>query len=117
MKSEVEILRADHSLIQQMVDTIIREADPDTVILFGSRARGDAGTHSDVDLLIVEPEPFSPQRSRRQETARLYLALRRLAVPKDLLLYSRDEFERFKDSAHHIVGRAQREGKVLHERV
>lgn len=106
----------EDSLIREMVDTIVREADPDTVILFGSRARGNARADSDVDLLIVEREPFTPQRSRRQETARLYLALRKLAIPKDLLLYSRDEFERLKDSAHHIVGRAQREGKILHER-
>lgn len=106
----------EDSLIREMVATIVREADPDTVILFGSRARGNARADSDVDLLIVEREAFSPQRSRRQETARLYLALRKLAIPKDLLLYSRDEFERLKDSAHHIVGRAQREGKVLHER-
>ena len=28
-------------MIRKMVDTIIREADPDAVILFGSRARGD----------------------------------------------------------------------------
>lgn len=106
----------EDSLIREMVDTIVREADPDTVILFGSRARGDARPGSDVDLLIVEREPFSPQRSRRRETARLYLAVRRLAIAKDLLLYSRDEFERLKDSPHHIVGRAQREGKVLHAR-
>ncbi|MBI5107556.1 MAG: nucleotidyltransferase domain-containing protein [Rhodocyclales bacterium] len=110
------MLSNDDSLIREMVDTIVREADPDTVILFGSRAHGNARADSDVDLLIVEREPFSPQRSRRQETARLYLALRKLAISKDLLLYSRDEFERFKDSAHHIVGRAQREGRVLHER-
>jgi predicted nucleotidyltransferase len=106
----------ESSLIREMVDTIIREADPDTVILFGSRARGDERPDSDVDLLIVEAEPFSPLRSRRQEAARLYLALRKLAIPKDLLVYSRDEFERYKNSPYHIVGRAQREGKVLHER-
>ena len=106
----------EERLIREMVDTIVREANPDTVILFGSRARGDARADSDVDLLIVEREPFSLQHSRRQETARLYLALRKLPIPKDLLLYSRDEFERFKNSPHHIVARAQREGKVLHER-
>jgi len=106
----------ENSLIREMVDTIVREANPDIVILFGSRARGDARPDSDVDLLIVEPEPFSPLRSRRQETARLYLALRRLARSKDLLLYSRDEFERLKDAANTIVGRALREGKVLHQR-
>lgn len=74
-----------------------------------ARARGDARPDSDVDLLIVEREPFSPQRSRRQETARLYLALRKLAISKDLLLYSCEEFERLKISPHHVVGRALRE--------
>ncbi len=102
--------------IQVMVDILVREANPDAVILFGSRARGDARADSDVDLLIVEAEPFSPQRSRRKETARLYMALRKVAVAKDLLLYSRDEFTRLKTSAHHVAGRAQREGKVLHGR-
>ncbi len=106
----------EDSLITEIVDTIVREADPDTVILFGSRARGDAREDSDIDLLIVEREPFNSQRSRRQETARLYIALRKLQISKDLLLYSRDEFEQLKDSAHHIIGRAQREGKILHVR-
>ncbi len=98
----------------------VREAIPDTVILFGWRARGDSRPDSDVDLLIVEPEPFSPQRSRCQETARLYLALRKLALRKlamrkDLLLSGRDEVERLKDSAHPVVGRALREGRVLYQ--
>lgn len=112
----IKVRSEEDSIIRKMVDTIVREADPDTVILFGSRARGDARPDSDVDLLIVEREPFSPQHSRRQETARLYLALRKLAISKDLLLYSREEFEQLKDSPHHIVGRAQREGLVLHVR-
>jgi predicted nucleotidyltransferase len=106
----------ESSLIREMVETIVREANPDVVILFGSHARGDARPDSDVVLLVVEREPFSPQHNRRQETARLYLALRKLAMPKDLLLYSREEFELLKDSPHHIVGRARREGKILHER-
>lgn len=103
-------------LLQQMVQTIINEVAPETIILFGSRARGDARADSDVDLLVVETEPFSPQRSRRKEAARLYMALRGMAVSKDILLYSRDEFERWKNSLNHIVGRAHREGRVLHGR-
>ena len=103
-------------LLQQMVQTIIKEVSPETIILFGSRARGDARADSDVDLLVVETEPFSPQRSRRKEAARLYMALRGVAVSKDILLYSRDEFERWKNSLNHVVGRAHREGRVLHDR-
>lgn len=107
---------SEETLLQQMVETIVREVSPETIILFGSRARGDARFDSDVDLLVVESEPFSPQRSRRKEAARLYMALRGLAVSKDILLYSRDEFDHWKSSPNHVVGRAHREGRVLHGR-
>ncbi len=103
-------------LLRKMVDTIVREVSPEAIILFGSRARGDASADSDVDLLVVESEPFSPQRSRRKEAARLYMALRGLAISKDILLYSRDEFDHWKSSLNHVVGRALREGRVLHGR-
>lgn len=109
-------LSNEEVLLRQMVETIVSEVAPETIILFGSRARGDARPDSDVDLLIVETEPFSPQRSRRKEAARLYMALRGMAVSKDILLYSRDEFERWKNSLNHVVGRAHREGRVLHGR-
>lgn len=106
----------DETLLRQMVKIIVREVSPETIILFGSRARGDSRPDSDVDLLIVETEPFSPQRSRRKETARLYIALKELDVSKDILLYSRDEFEHWKNSKNHVVGRAVREGKMLYGR-
>ncbi len=106
----------EEALLHQMVDIIVCEVSPEAIILFGSRARGDARSDSDVDLLIVETEAFSPQRSRRKEAARLYMALRRLGISKDILLYSRDEFEHWKNSMSHVVGRAYREGRVLHGR-
>lgn len=106
----------ENQIVQAMVDIIVREANPEAIILFGSRARGDAGPDSDVDLLVVEAEPFSPQRSRRAETTRLYRLLRDMPLAKDLLLYSKAEFEFWKTSLNHVVGRAHREGRVLHER-
>lgn len=109
-----DMVTSEEPLLQQMVETIVREVSPETIIFFGSRARGDARPDSDVDLLVVETEPFSPQRSRRKEAARLYMALRGLAISKDILLYSRDEFERWKNSLNHVVGRAHRKGRLLH---
>jgi predicted nucleotidyltransferase len=105
--NEAEILR-------RMIDILVREADPEAIILFGSRARGDARPDSDVDLLIIEREPFGPGRSRIQEAARLYHALRHLPASKDLLVYSRDEFQRWKEALNHVVANATREGRVLY---
>ncbi len=106
----------ENQLLQEMVEVIVREVDPEAIILFGSRARGDARPDSDVDLLVVESEPFSVQRSRRLETMKLYRALMNWPISKDLLVYSRDEFDKWKASLNHVVGRASREGRILHER-
>ena len=40
-------------LVQTMVQRIVERFRPVRVILFGSRARGEAGPWSDVDLLVV----------------------------------------------------------------
>ena len=63
------------ALIDRMVQAIVDEVDPEQVILFGSRGRGDHRHDSDVDLIVVEAEPFGPERSRHREMERLYHAL------------------------------------------
>jgi len=98
----------EDTLLRQMAEVIVREDDPEAIILFGSRARGEARLDSDVDFLVVEMEPFSPRRSRHKEMFRLSMALRHLPVAKDILIYSRNEFEYWKDSLNHVVGRASR---------
>lgn len=108
--------RVDDALLERMVQVIVDEVDPEQVILFGSRARGDARTDSDVDLVVVEAAPFGPDRNRRAEAARLWRALARFRVPKDILVFSRTEVDYWRDSLNHVLARALREGKVLYER-
>ena len=104
------------ALLNQMVQAIVAEVDPEQVILFGSRARGDAREDSDVDLVVVEAEPFGPERSRRQELVRLYHALVEFPVSTDILVYSHDDVDYWRDSLNHVLARALREGRVLYER-
>ena len=104
------------ALLDQMVQAIVDEVDPEQVILFGSRARGEEREDSDVDLVVVEAEPFGKTRSRRLEAVRLWRTLSRFVVPKDILVYSRDEAERWRGSIDHVLARALREGWVLYER-
>jgi predicted nucleotidyltransferase len=103
-------------VLTEMVQTIVREVAPEQVYLFGSRARGDVCADSDVDLLIVEREPFGPEHSRFREINRIYQALLRFRVYKDIVLCSSDELARWRTSINHIVGTCQREGKLLYER-
>lgn len=104
------------AILQQMVKAIVEEVDPEQVILFGSRARGDDRENSDVDLMVVESEPFGPGRSRHGEMVKLYHALADFRVAADVLVYSQDDVAYWRDSLNHVLARALREGKVLYER-
>jgi len=102
--------------LQDIVRVIVDTVDPEQIVLFGSQARQDSGPASDIDLLIVKSEPFDVVRSRRKEMALLWRALARFPIAKDILLYSRDEVEYWRDSLNNVVARALREGRVLYER-
>ena len=107
---------ASDALLERMVRAIVVEVDPEQIILFGSRARDDATSESDFDFIVVEAGPFGGGRNRHAEEVRLYRALAGYSIPKDILVYSRDEVDHWRDSLNHVLARALREGKVLYER-
>ena len=103
-------------VLRRMTQIIVREIHPAQIVLFGSRARGDASPDSDVDLLIVQDDEFAPDQVRHELLRRLRAQLSGFGVAKDLLLYSRAYVEEWRGSLNHVVGRALREGRVLYER-
>jgi predicted nucleotidyltransferase len=54
------------------------------VILFGSHARGEAGKHSDLDFLVIEPSVEHPA----SESVRLRRALGDLVIAADVIVVS-----------------------------
>jgi predicted nucleotidyltransferase len=95
-----------------MVRLIVREFDPDQIILFGSHARGTAGEDSDVDLLIVMPVAGS----KREKRLAIRLALHEFDVPKGIMVTTPEEFAWRKEIPGTVERPAAREGKVLYGR-
>lgn len=76
-------------LIAKLIRKKINEIDPSAqVILFGSRARGDAREDSDWDLLILTEYPVNPEKER-QFRENLYDLELETGEPFSLFAYSR----------------------------
>ena len=101
--------------LSAMSASIVATVHPERIILFGSHARGDANEDSDIDLLVVVDDGFQ-ERSRWRELQEIRRKLASFPLPKDILLYSRDEVARWRHSANHIITHALQEGRPLYER-
>lgn len=86
-------------------------SSPAQVIVFGSYARGDADEHSDLDLLVIEREV----RDKADEYMRLHRAVGSIGVGVDVVVLSRDDFERRSQVPGTLPYWAQKEGHVLHD--
>ena len=96
--------------IIEIVKRITSDGKPVKVILFGSRARGDAAASSDVDLLIIERDPVL----QRRESVRLRRLLRDFKIPIDIVVIGQAFAERYWDIPGSVLYPAYREGIVLY---
>jgi len=63
MKEGKDILERD-PILRRIVEVIVKEIDPDKIILFGSRARGNYKEDSDYDILVLK-EGVSSREGRK----------------------------------------------------
>ena len=96
------------AVVQRLVDGL----HPERIYLFGSRARG---THisgqSDFDLLVIVPDSDLP---RHQREARSYDTLWGLTTPVDLIVLTRDEFDRSSRVKTSLASTAQTQGQLIY---
>ena len=102
----------EQSKIQEIVERIVKNYDPDKVILFGSYAQGTATEKSDVDFLIVKDSPLPRHQRGRELRRHLYGML----VPMDILVYTNDELGEFRNVKSSFINNVMKTGKILYAR-
>ena len=96
--------------LEQVVRKIVKKLKKDRsvrlILLFGSMARGDIRSGSDVDLIVVKEtdKKFLDRLDEFYEDA---------DVAMDVLVYTPEEFERMKGKS--FIKKAIEEGKILYE--
>ena len=103
---------------QQTAVRVIREVlgrhelGLERILLFGSRARGQARFDSDWDLyVLVDGDP--PFHQRRQAVTEIRRELARLRIPNDVIISSSQRFERLKHYPSHLGYEVALEGIQL----
>ena len=101
-------------LINYIVEKIVREIQPEKIILFGSYARGNFTSDSDLDLFIVKDDKEESSRGIRRKIDAL-LRGRKFAV--DLLVRKTEEVEwNFRAQNPFYLYHIFKYGKVLYEK-
>lgn len=103
---------SDQAVLDEIVRRIVAVADPDRIILFGSRARGEADEESDYDLLVIGPSVEGYYR----RTIPLYQALSGLGVSKDVMWWTPEEVRQWEGVKTHFISQVLEEGEPIYER-
>jgi len=106
------ISKSDNSSseIRRLAERIWTGAQPEEIYLFGSHATGTAGPDSDIDFLVVM-ETDLPRHKRARSIRPL---LRGAGIPVDILVRTREEFEKGKDRVGTVSYCAAHAGKLLY---
>ena len=98
-------------IINDIKDRLIKAYSPQAIYLFGSYAWGNPDEQSDLDLLVIikESEDRSYVRPRIGERA-----LVGVLVPRDIIVYTSDEFKKYADDTSTLCYKIKQEGRLLY---
>jgi predicted nucleotidyltransferase len=100
----------DPDILADILDRVVRAAEPAKIVLFGSAARGTMGPNSDVDLLVIKGGKFN----RWSLLTKINKYLRDTDMAVDIVVVTPEEVERYRHSHCLVVCPAMREGKVVY---
>jgi len=96
----------------QEIKTIIRDRfKPERIILFGSQATGKAGSHSDVDLLVIMHTALKFPR----QAAQIHMLLPP-EIPIDILVRTPEALKKRLNMGDPFFKTILEEGQVLYEK-
>ena len=98
-------------MTKEMVRRLVAEFKPLKIILFGSQAWGKPGPGSDVDLFVIVEKSELP-RARR--AARAHQCLQDLGFPKDILVRTQAEVDKYKSVYASLECQVLEKGKILY---
>jgi len=98
--------------INRIRDIIASEINPDKIILFGSRARGDSFEDSDYDILVLKRGITNERKLSGDIKIRFYKE--KLLVPVDVIVMEYERFYKLSDTPGYIYKNIKTEGICIY---
>jgi HEPN domain-containing protein/predicted nucleotidyltransferase len=103
------MIQAADPVLTSITRTIVERFVPERVLLFGSRARGDARHDSDYDLMIVMDDPANDKKEAIHEAIGHEHSV-------DIVVVTPERFEWARSDVGTLSYIVEREGQVLYDR-
>lgn len=95
-----------------ILNRIIKLSEPESIILFGSQAKGNAKKNSDYDLLVLIKNVIN----KRQVTQQLYKELLPYKIAVDLIVDTPENYEKYKKEKSFIYYQIDKTGKIIYDK-
>ena len=97
--------------LDEIVERLKQAYQPARIYLFGSQARGDGGTDSDFDILVVVPDDA---QGERRGSRLAYEVLRGTGTAADILVWTLGYFESRRHLKASLSATVSAEGRLLY---
>ncbi len=97
--------------LAEAVRRLVRTFQPERIFLFGSGATGAAGPDSDYDLMVLVGSSADSSYRRARDA---YTAVLDVAIPMDILVWTREEFDWQVPVVASLPATILREGRLLY---
>ncbi len=104
-------LQREDAVLAEIVRRLVAAYQPERIYLFGSKARGEAGSDSDYDIMVIVNEAKAPGYRLAQEAHAL---LWDLGTAVDILVWTKERFDSRLHLAASLPATVVREGRLLY---
>ena len=100
----------DYEKVDTAINRIIKNVNPNMIIVFGSVARREAKEDSDLDLLVIFNEPYD-RKDMIKRISKQFIGLR---LAYDLIIMTKEEYDHYKSDEYSFEHEIMTTGEVVY---
>ena len=99
------------NILYEIIDRVLGVVKAEEIVIFGSAATGQMNPDSDIDIAVI----VNSANSKRHIAMDIYLALRGIGVPIDIIVITPEEIKKYKDAIGTIIPEIIYNGRTIYK--